>query len=130
MFTALCGLPRSSRRRVVSFSSWSDGNEGGRGSIRATVSVSDADERRFALWCSWYLVEEGTVAHGRLLGLRTGAGIGLTPPIWMGGDCGRVENAAGCTVTFVLQSSDWKMTSYYVRTTASIIEGCRFRVSH
>ena len=49
----------------------------------------------------------------RLLGLRTGAGIGLTPPIWMGGDCGKVENAAGCAVTFVLQSYDWKMTSYH-----------------
>ena len=40
MFTALCGLSRSSRRLVVSLSSWSEGREGSRGWIRATVFVN------------------------------------------------------------------------------------------
>ena len=86
--------------------------------IRAVVSVSDADERLSGVSpCgvpgTW--LKKELLNNGGLLGLGTGAGIGLTSPVWMGGDCGRVEKAAGCAVPLVVQSSDWKMmsTSYY-----------------
>ena len=53
--------------------------------------------------------------NGELLGLGTGAGIGLTSPVWMGADSARVEKAAGRAVPPIVQSSDWKVmpTSYY-----------------
>ena len=84
------------RARVVvespSSSSWSEGSEGGKGSILAAVSVSDADERLSgASPCgvpgTW--LKKELLNIGGLLGLGTGAGIGLTSPVWMGGDCGR-----------------------------------------
>ena len=53
---------------------------------------------------------------GGLLGLGTGAGIGLISLVWMGADVSvRVEKAAGRAVPPVVQSSDWKVVpiSYY-----------------
>jgi len=73
------------RARVVgesSSSSWSEGSEAGRGSIRAMVSVSD--ERLSGASPrggpgTW--LKKELVRNGGLLGLDTGAGIGLTSPV-------------------------------------------------
>ena len=45
IFTALCGLSRSSRKVLVALYSWSEGRSASKGWIRATVSVTDADEQ-------------------------------------------------------------------------------------
>ena len=72
-----------------SSSSWSEGSEAGRGSICAMVAVSD-ERLRGVSPCgrpgTW--LKKGLLRNGGLLGLDTGAGIGLTSPMWMGGVCG------------------------------------------
>ena len=69
-----------------SSSSWSEGSEAGRGSICAMVS----ERLRGVSPCGgpgiW--LKKELLRNGGLLGLDTGAGIGLTSLMWMGGDCG------------------------------------------
>ena len=72
----------------LSSSSWSEGSEAGRGSIRAMASASDERLRGVSpCGCPGTWLKKELLRNGGLLGLDTGAGIGLTSRMWMGGDC-------------------------------------------